>query len=301
MVSLNRAALITRRKSNMSADKKLRRLRQSTLFIICLATGLSSALLFSTKVSANSPVTDSYELPEFTAKYAVKKFGIKLAEAKYRLRYTDTGYKILQNTDLYGLAVYLSNYAVAAESLVDRYKDNLLLKKHVYILSGSDEDKDENIDFHWHTDQDKLNGKVTGIVRGQEINVEAGDETWDLLSFQIPLMIQANKDLKEYSYDAIVQGEIDSYTFELREIKKVTFADKEYAALRMVCPDSNRDRELHIWLLPELHNIPVLIENYRKGRVHYSGSLESVQFNNDPPIIEDIKQDPEDDIYDDDY
>lgn len=276
--------------SNMNAKTNLPLLRQSTLIIFCLLSSLISSNAFATN-----------ELPEFTAKYAVKKFGIKLAEAKYRLRYTETGYKILQNTDLYGLAVYLSDYAVAAESHVDKNSDNLLLRKHVYVLSGSDEDKDENIDFLWNIEDHTIRGTASGIVRGQEINVEAMDEIWDLLSFQIPLMIEAREDLKEYSYNAILRGEINKYTFELKEIKKVTFANKEYSALRMVCPDTKRDRELHIWLLPELHNIPVLIENYREGRVHYSGSLESVQFNDDAPILDEYTEDADDDTYDDEY
>lgn len=274
----------------MSAKTNAPLLRQSILIIFCLLSSL---------VSSNALGT--YELPEFTAKYAVKKFGIKLAEAKYRLRYTQTGYKLLQNTDLYGLAVYLSDYAVAAESHVDKNSDSLLLRKHIYVLSGSDEDKDEDIDFFWNIEDRTISGTVTGIVRGQKINVEAEDETWDLLSFQIPLMIEAKKDLKEYSYNAILRGEINKYTFELKEVKKVTFANREYSALRMVCPDPKRDRELHIWLLPELHNIPVLIENYREGRVHYSGSLESVQFNDDAPILDESTEDADEDLYYDEY
>lgn len=274
----------------MSAKTNLPFLRQSILIISILLSSLLCSNAFAT-----------YELPEFTAKYAVKKFGIKLAEAKYRLRYTETGYKMLQNTDLYGLAVYLSDYAVAAESHVDKNSDNLLLRKHIYVLSGSDEDKNEDIDFLWNFEGRKVSGAASGIVRGQEINVDAEDETWDLLSFQIPLMIEAREDIKEYSYNAIIQGEINDYTFELRELKKVTFANKEYSALRMVCPDPKRDRELHIWLLPELHNIPVLIQNYREGRVHYSGSLESVQFNDDAPILDEGIDDADNAMYDNEY
>lgn len=249
----------------MNSKVKLQLIRSSVLLILSL---------FSSSIFA------AHALPEFNARYAVSKFGIKLAEARYQLFYTDTGYKITQNTDLYGIAVYFSNYAVAAYSYVDVKDDHLLLKKHSYILSGSDEDKDEDFDITWDKSEGKLSGSVTGVVRGQDINLTLDTETWDLLSFQIPLMIEANKNVKDYPYNALLIGEVDNYIFEFTETKNVTFSNKQYTALKMVCKDKNRNRQLHVWLLPELYNIPVVIENYRDDRIHFRGKLESVSFNN---------------------
>ena len=250
-----------------------------------------SIILLTSLISFN--VFAAHTLPEFSARYAVKKFGIKLAEAHYQLHYTKAGYRINQNTDLYGIAVYFSNYAVAAVSHVDEDGDKLLLRKHTYILSGSDDDRNEDIDILWQTPGNTLDGSVSGIVRGEKIELSTDSEVWDLLSFQIPLMIEANEKVKEYTYRALLVGEINTYTFELTEIKKVMFNDKEYDALRMVSADPDRDRQLHLWLLPELHNIPVLIEDYRDGYRRYSGQLESVSFNNEEPYIE-MQTDDED-------
>ena len=69
--------------------------------------------------------------------------------------------------------------------------------------------------------------------------------------------------------------------------KKIEFANKEYDTLHLVRTDPRKDRQLHIWLLPELHNIPVLIENYREGKVHSKVVMESVQFNGDKPYLSD--------------
>lgn len=251
-----------------------------------------TVILISSLISFNLSATRA--LPEFSARYAVEKFGLKLAEAHYQLYYTETGYKITQNTDLYGIAVYFSNYAVAAASYVDEDGDNLLLREHTYVLSGSEENKNEHFNIFWQTPKNTLNGTVTGDVRGQKIDISTNSEVWDLLSFQIPLMAEANKNVKEYVYDAILVGEIDTYTFELTDFKKIRFNDTEYDALHMVCKDPDRDRQLHLWLVPALHNIPVLIENYRDGRVHYSGLLESVSFNNETPYINLNQQEEED-------
>ena len=95
----------------------------------------------------------------------------------------------------------------------------------------------------------------------------------------------SNKNIKEYPYKAILKGKIDTYNFVLTSTKKISYADNEYLALQMVRSDPLKDRQLHIWLLPELSNIPVLIENYRKGKEHSRVILESVQFNNEKPLI----------------
>ncbi len=98
-------------------------------------------------------------------------------------------------------------------------------------------------------------------------------------------MIEANKNIKEYPYKAILKGKIDTYNFILTSIKKVNYADNDYQALQMIRSDPHRNRQLHIWLIPKLNNIPVLIETYRKGKVHSSVVLESVQFDDKKPLV----------------
>ena len=107
-------------------------------------------------------------------------------------------------------------------------------------------------------------------------------------------MTEANKDIKEYPYKAILKGKIDTYNFILTSSKKISFAGKEYQALQMVRTDPHKNRQLHIWLLPELHNIPVIIENYRDGKEHSRMQLESLQFDNEKPLIEQAADDDDD-------
>ena len=99
-------------------------------------------------------------------------------------------------------------------------------------------------------------------------------------------MIEANENVKEYPSRAILKGEIDDYIFVLTSTKKVTFAGKEYKIIQLVRTDPDRDRQLHLWLIPALHNIPILIENYRDGKEHSRGQLESVSFNNEAALTD---------------
>ncbi len=236
--------------------------------------------LFSTNLIAG------HALPEFDAHYAVQKYGMKLAEAHYQLAYTDKGYKFSQDTELFGIASMLGSDTVSIVSYVDETGDNLLLSKHTYIQTGREKNRDEDINILWNTHKNTLRGKITGIVRSKEIDLRTDSEVWDVLSFQIPLMIEANEKIKEYPYRAMLKGEIDDYTFVLTSSKKILFAGKEYKIIQLVRTDPNKDRQLHLWLIPALNNIPVIVENYRDGKIHSRMQLESVSFNNKKPYTD---------------
>ncbi|MFV9614585.1 MAG: DUF3108 domain-containing protein [Gammaproteobacteria bacterium] len=241
-------------------------------------------LLLTTLFSHN--LLAGHALPEFNARYAVQKYGIKLAEAHYQLAYTDKGYKFTQDTKLSALASMFASDTVSVISYVDEIGDNLLLTKHSYIQTGREKNRDEDINILWNTYKNTLKGKITGVVRSKEIELRTDTEIWDVLSFQIPLMIEANENIKEYPYRAILKGEIDNYTFILTSNKKTVFADKEYKIIQLVRTDPVKNRQLHIWLIPALNNIPVIVENYRDGKIHSRMQLESVSFNNKEPYTD---------------
>jgi len=98
-------------------------------------------------------------------------------------------------------------------------------------------------------------------------------------------MIEANKDKKEYPYQALLNGEIDTYNFILNTVTSTVYSGKEYQTLQMTRHDPKKNEQLHIWLIPELNNIPVLIENYRDGKAHSSMHLDSVSFGDDQALV----------------
>jgi hypothetical protein len=59
----------------------------------------------------------------------------------------------------------------------------------------------------------------------------------------------------------------------------------------VVRSDPLKDRKLHIWLIPELNNIPFIVENYRDGKLHSSMQLESVKFDDSAPLKEETVND----------
>jgi hypothetical protein len=263
------------------------------IYFIKKLTNISiiSLLLFSQSLLAAQL---TYKLPEFKARYAVQKYGVKLAQATYQLSYTDAGYKLSQDTKLHGIASLFDSSSVSAASYVDKIGDNLLLTKHTYIQKGGKKNRNQDIDILWNTYKNTLKGEITGTVRGEKINLKTDSEIWEILSFQIPLMIEVNQSIKEYPYQAILKGKINTYNFILSKKEKISFAGQQYQSLKMIRTDPVKDRKIIIWLIPKLHNIPVIIENYRNGKEHSRMQLEQVQFNKEKPIIEQSSDDGDD-------
>lgn len=236
----------------------------------------------------------AHALPEFSASYAVQKFGIKVAEAHYQLDHTDTGYKFTQNTHLHGFASMFRNDTVNAVSYVDDVNNELLLKKHSYRQTGKEKNRDEDFSIQWDTSKKPYKGNIKGVVRSKEINLETSTAVWEMLSFQIPLMIEATENKKEYFYDAVLKGEIDTYNFVLTSSKDITFAGEKYQLLQMVRSDPHKKRQTHIWLAPGLYNLPVIVENFRNGKQHSRMQLESVQFDNNKKLSEQFAENEDD-------
>jgi hypothetical protein len=251
--------------------------------------------IFIAAIFAQNAFAD-HDLPEFTARYGIQKFGIKLAEAEYQLSYTDKGYKFTQNTELHGMASMFASDTVSATSYVDEIGDNLLLRKHIYIQTGREKNRDEDIDISWDTYKNTLKGKISGVVRSKEIELQTDGEVWDMLSFQIPLMIEFDENVKEYPYRALLKGEIDDYKFVLGSSKTVNFAGKDYKVIQLTRTDPKKDRQLHLWLAPALNNLPVIIENYRDGKEHSRGELESVSFNKEAALTASSIDNNDDDL-----
>jgi hypothetical protein len=244
--------------------------------------GLVVSVLFSHTVFAD------YALPEYSAHYAIEKFGIKLAEAHYQLAHTSTGYKFTEDTKLVGIASLFRDDTVTVVSYVDQVGDQLLLQKYRYIQTGEEKNKDEEFAIQWDTSGDKTRGRITGVVRSRKIDLETDGPIWEALSFQLPMMIEADKNKKDYPYKALLDGEIDTYNFVLTSSKKMTFAGKEYELLELVRSDPEKDRQLHIWLAPALHNMPMIVENYRDGKENSRMQIESLQFDHNKPLVEQV-------------
>ncbi len=220
------------------------------------------------------------ELPhEFTANYALEMFGTVLARAKYTLEHTENGVAMTQSTWPVGLAALLRDDRIDVRSDMVVNDGKVLLVNYDYVHTGDDKNRDVRIKIDWQTgDQQQPVGRATGVYEGAQIAIDVNKPVWDPLSIQVPIMLDANKNLPPHEHGLFMKGEFKSYLFENHGEETVSFNGKDFVSVKIGGRELERDRAMYVWLIPELHNIPVKIEQWKDGKLKSTVFLESVSF-----------------------
>jgi hypothetical protein len=230
-----------------------------------------------------SPVTvTARDLPhEFSAVYTLEMYSTVLARATYTLKHTDNGLYMEQSTRPVGIAALLRDDKIDVRSDMVIDNDRILLVSYDYRHTGDDKDRDVNFKINWQTgNKQKQNGKVSGVYEGETVALDVDQPVWDPLSIQVPLMLDAARNLPPHEHGMFLKGEFKYYLFENQGNEDVSFNGKEYKAVKIAGKETKRDRAMYAWLVPELHYLPVKIEQWKEGKLKSTVNLESATFNN---------------------
>lgn len=220
------------------------------------------------------------ELPhEFSAEYALHMYGTVLARATYTLEHTDKGLSMTQSTRPVGLVALLRNDKIDVRSDMVVNNGQLLLVKYDYTHSGDEKDRDVSFRITWQTNREQeLTGKATGVYEGKKVDINLDRPVWDPLSIQVPIMLNATNSMPLYEHGLFMKGEFKHYLFENHGTETVKFNGSQFKALKIAGRETDRDRAMYVWVVPELHNIPIKIEQRNNGELKSTVVLESVSF-----------------------
>ncbi len=228
-------------------------------------------------------IASADEIPhEFSANYTLEMYGTVLARATYTLEHTENGLTMTQSTRPAGLVALLRNDKIDVRSNMTINNGQILLVSYDYNHTGDNKDRDVNFNISWLPgDQQKLTGKAVGLYEGKAVNIDVNRPVWDPLSIQIPVMLDAAKNIPPHQHDLFLKGEFKQYLFENHGTEKISFSGKQYKAVKMAGRETERDRAMYTWIVPELHFLPVKIEQWKDGKRNSTVLLESVTFNMD--------------------
>lgn len=246
-----------------------------------LRSTVSSFLLTLTVMLAPA-TSSSIELPEeFSANYALEIYGTVLARARYTLEHTENGLSMTQSTRPAGLVALLRDDKIDVRSDMVINNGQILLVNYDYKHTGDDKDRDVSFEITWKPDPEHgLSGKASGIYEGQKVDIDLDKPVWDPLSIQVPIMIDTDKRLPPHEHGLFMKGEFKHYLFENAGSEKVEYNSELFNAIKIVGRETKRDRAMYVWLVPELHNLPVKIEQWKEGELKSTVLLESVTFEN---------------------
>ena len=256
-----------------------------------------SALVFGLASLLAPALSFCGDLPEeYSADYALEMFGTVMARARYTLEHTENGLAMTQSTRPAGIVALLRNDKIDVRSDMIVNDDQILLVNYDYKHTGDDKDRDVSVKIDWQTSKEHgLRGKARGIYEGKNVEIDLNLPVWDPLSIQLPIMIDAGSVLPPHEHGLFMKGEFKYYLFENLGPETVSANGKEFTAVKIVGRETKRDRAMHVWLVPELHNLPIKIEQWKEGKLRSTVLLERVSFdNNGGSKTFNLTEDPDD-------
>lgn len=241
------------------------------------------------------------ELPhKFVANYTLEMFGITLAKATHKLEQTENGLSMEVVSYPVGLLAFLYDGHVDIRSDVTIDNGQLLLVNHDYTHSEDEEHSTVRYEIDWLNDRENgPTGNVTGIYKGEPLNISSDEPVWDPLSIQALIIINADNESASYEHGLLMKGELKHYLFENLGKDTISFNGTDMTALKTLVKEAERDRVIYVWMLPEYHNIPVKYEHWKNGDLKSTLQLQSVTFENDGKTSTLTLIDSDEDIFDD--
>lgn len=219
------------------------------------------------------------ELPdEFSATYTLETYGIVVARATYILEHESSGLKFSQHSKPVGLLSLFKKETAQETSYLSLHKNQLLLDEYSYIQKGSDKNRNVNIKIDWIVSDKKLSGSIRGTARGDAIQFKVSEPVWDTLSFQIPMMMNKNEKILNWKAAILVKGQLKNYTFVTHGAEEITVGGHTLKTVKVERKNKNNNKPIFFWLAPELLNLPVKIEKWKKGKASITMLLDTATF-----------------------
>lgn len=216
------------------------------------------------------------ELTLFKAEYAGS---VSLGSLACRMTLThnaDGSYTLESSSHAVGFASMFVKDVVTETSRFEMHDGRLRPLEYRYIRSGGKHEKSETIHFDWaknsartvENGQEKLTPLTTGVI--------------DRLLLQLVLGLDAESGRLHSEYTVLDHHELASFAPPVLADQRIHVPEGYYDTLLAERQDKGSKRVTDFWLAPQLHYLPVQIQQREPGGDTYTLALTSVDF--DPAV-----------------
>ena len=226
-----------------------------------LLVGAVAALVLFGTASAEQSLTPH------SAVYKVKIsiFGGKLTT---QLRASDTGYIATHEIKTTGMARAISRGSIKESATFDIGDDGI---RPVHYVSNDTLTRDKtkaDIEFDWEE------GEARGIVNGADFESKFDGFVFDRVALQYELMHDLLNDRSSTQYVLFDVDELKTVDVSVVGRKIVSTPAGEFDAVGIQHQSQNKKRLTTMWCVEELDYLPVMIEQYRKGKLQVRATLQ---------------------------
>ena len=204
------------------------------------------------------PLQTPAALPEFDALYDFERGRMAIGETRFHLeRSQDEIYRYTSEAQATGFISMFVDDVIREESLFHYDGSNFWPISYEYRQLNSSKNRDENIAYDW---TDRL-ARVD--YRGHESEPALTPGTIDRFLLQLAITVHAQGGKLERTYRVLDNGRVKEYSLRSTGKETISTPAGKFETLLVERVDNNKDKSLRVWLAPELHYLPVRIEQQK--------------------------------------
>jgi len=223
-----------------------------------------------------SPVAAAADsvIATYTAQYQLKYKGRKAGSSEFVVNYDEPSglYSFSSRSQAKGLLRMVSPKPVLEHSEF-KVIDGNILPVEFWYEDGSRKGEDN---YHTSFDWDANVAVIEGKDGQRELDLEIG--VLDRSTIQVALMTDLAAGRVPGPYVLADEESLRTYEYTAQDSAAISTPLGDYTALRFVQQRQGSSRSTLLWVVPELHFLPVLIQQFRDNEVRSEFILQSVTF-----------------------
>ena len=212
------------------------------------------------------------EIPTYSAHYEVEYKGRRVGESTQSLERTADGYRFESVTEARGIIPRLALPRPLVEESVFELHEGEPRPLEFRYEDGTRKGEDNvSIEFDWTG----RTARITSAGGSTDLPLEEG--VHDRVTLQMTLMRELDANGAPEPHALIDDASIKTYSYEIAGEETLPTAGGTYETIKVVQQREGSSRHMILWLAPELHHLPVKIEQRRGDEVLMAFLLQSVQ------------------------
>lgn len=227
---------------------------------------VAAVLLAVCIAGAAQAADDRPALRPFAAEYAVKYSSLSVGNSRLELRReTEPGHWIVESrANARGLARLIASGTVLQRSWLVVEGATVRPLKFRFDDGMERTDEDVSLDFDWAA------GRITGVAKGEPVDMATVPNAQDPVSIQIATMAALMGGGQPGEIPLIEGPKVKHYAYTFERAERLETGAGTFDTLVYRSAREGSDRETQLWLAPSLGYLAVRVEQHRKGRQLFS-------------------------------
>jgi hypothetical protein len=175
---------------------------------------------------------------------------------------------------------YLYTWTITARGIFRLYRSEVTQKSWVSVngdhvrpnrYRGEDGSSSVNLDFDWDA------GRVSGTSEGKAVDLKLKEETQDVMSIQLEVMLDLKKGDLPKTFQIIDKDQIKEFIYTEEGSARIRTDLGELDTVIVSSRQTGNNRILRMWFAPSLGFVPVQAERTRDGKLEFAMRIKSLQ------------------------